>query len=237
MVSVTCHICMEMQDPIHRCTNSYSQETVDKESYEPFWQTIYNTSRTAEIYTESLSSAFHYKSESTLNGSAYWGYLQWYEGGGYVANLGETPKDTQNILSDLEQTKWIDQFTRAVFVEFNVWNGNTNLFNLAKIVFEMPPHGGVFVWSTTESVQLYRYVGAKGLVSLLAEVSLVIFIFALIIREVIRLYRKGPQLYFQGFWTMMLLLSIMCFVISLGYYVSRTLLTIKTVENLRNNDG
>ena len=192
---------------------------------------------TAEIYPESLVSAFHYRSQSALNGSMYWGSLNWYEGGGFVSNLGNTPDETEAVLVDLEHAQWIDQLTRAVFVEFNILNGNTNLFNLVKIAFEMPPTGGVFLWSTVESVQLYRYVGGAGLIAIIVEIGLTLFVIGIIIKEIISLCKKGPTVYFEGFWTAVLVVSLACFLTALGFYVYRSILTVETVENLRNNEG
>ena len=38
---------------------------------------------------------------------------------------------------------WIDEFTRAVFVEFLIYNPNTNMYGVMLSVFEFTADGGV----------------------------------------------------------------------------------------------
>ena len=82
-----------------------------------------------------------------------------YTQGGYNANLGNTPSESQAVIHDLENNIWIDKYTRALFVEFNIFNPGSGLANLVIILLELPTNGDN-VWSTRiETVQLYRYSG------------------------------------------------------------------------------
>lgn len=60
---------------------------------------------------------------------AYSGAIGEYPGNGYMMNLGEFRADSEAILADLFTNKWIDDKTRAIIVDFTVYNGNVNLFN------------------------------------------------------------------------------------------------------------
>jgi hypothetical protein len=60
---------------------------------------------------------------------SYSGWISSYPSDGFVINLGETKDDTIAILEDLKQNLWIDIFTRAVMIDFTVYNGNINLFD------------------------------------------------------------------------------------------------------------
>lgn len=51
-----------------------------------------------------------------------------YAGGGYVINLSNDQNTTQAIIQDLFDNLWIDRATRAVFLDFTVYNANINLF-------------------------------------------------------------------------------------------------------------
>ena len=57
-----------------------------------------------------------------LNGYPYWGTLSVYSGGGYVLALEGSKTDLQAMMERLERENWIDKYTRAVFVEFTVYN-------------------------------------------------------------------------------------------------------------------
>ena len=62
-----------------------------------------------------------------------------------------------DMIDALESNRWIDVYTRAIFVEFNLLNPNTAMANTGKIIFEYPTQGNK-LWSTRmEVVQLYRY--------------------------------------------------------------------------------
>ena len=45
-------------------------------------------------------------------------------------------------MKSLQQQRWINNHTRAVFLEFAVYNANVNLFGIATIVAEFIPGGG-----------------------------------------------------------------------------------------------
>lgn len=41
-----------------------------------------------------------------------------------------------STLESLFRNKWLDMYTRAIFVEFNVYNANVNLFCIITLLFE-----------------------------------------------------------------------------------------------------
>ena len=46
------------------------------------------------------------------------------------------------VVDELMQYKWIDGLTRAVFVEFLLYNPNVNLYAISMLNFEFPETGG-----------------------------------------------------------------------------------------------
>ena len=91
-----------------------------------------------------------------FTGLPFWGKEGFYSGGGYVANLGNEQAPALQLIDDLMQYNWIDRHSRALFVEFNVWNANTNLFNMVILCFELPSEGSFLTTVKIDSVQLYR---------------------------------------------------------------------------------
>ena len=69
-----------------------------------------------------------YQTEKALDGSGHWGQISSYSGGGYVQNLELTKAKSLAIVDELMQNLWLDRGTRAVFVDFTVYNANINLF-------------------------------------------------------------------------------------------------------------
>jgi hypothetical protein len=62
-------------------------------------------------------------------GGSYSGLVATYPADGFMINLGSRKADSEKIINDLKNNKWIDLFTRAVIIDFTVYNGNVNLFN------------------------------------------------------------------------------------------------------------
>lgn len=87
---------------------------------------------------------YEYKNWLQLKGLPYWGIFAMYGGGGYIAELGNDYSSAESTLSNLRETNWIDRYTRAVFVEFNMYNPNVNLWGVSLYLLEFIPTGGKF---------------------------------------------------------------------------------------------
>ena len=68
-----------------------------------------------------------YKTAQDLHEVAFTGMLATYSGGGFVIPL---PDDKQSIdaLFDMDNSGWITNETRAIFIDFVTYNANMNLF-------------------------------------------------------------------------------------------------------------
>ena len=51
---------------------------------------------------------------------------------------------------------WISRATRAVILDFAVYNANVNLFCVVKLIFEFPAVGGVIPSNEFMTVKLIR---------------------------------------------------------------------------------
>eukprot|EP01059_Diplonema_ambulator_P036841 TRINITY_DN9424_c0_g1_i1.p1 TRINITY_DN9424_c0_g1~~TRINITY_DN9424_c0_g1_i1.p1 ORF type:complete len:2783 (+),score=752.37 TRINITY_DN9424_c0_g1_i1:1122-8351(+) len=68
---------------------------------------------------------------------------RWYPNNGYVIDLN--PSDREGAFStiqDLETNSWVDLQTRAIFIEFTLYNPNVHTFVVGKVLFETPMFGG-----------------------------------------------------------------------------------------------
>ena len=132
-----------------KCINSYNIEQRDQRNYNLKWES-YNA--TDEQQTD---TAFKYNSQ----GDTFWGYLDTYGGDGYVILTGPNLQTTKRRFEKLKTNNWLDERTRALFVEFSVFNMNTGLVTTITIAFELPTQGGIFIWKEYETMELYRYTG------------------------------------------------------------------------------
>lgn len=79
-----------------------------------------------------LKNSWQYYSESMLEGGSHWGKVDTYSGAGYYKDLTSTKNETEAIIDNLYQNLWIQRGTRAVFIDFSVYNANVNLFCIVR---------------------------------------------------------------------------------------------------------
>lgn len=85
------------------------------------------------LYVSLLASVrWLYTPESEMNSSSYSGQVSKYGGGGYYQDLSRTKEESAIQLQVLKDHLWLDRGTRAVFLDFSVYNSNINLFCIAR---------------------------------------------------------------------------------------------------------
>jgi len=222
-----------------RCTYSFSEWAELTDDFVPGWTPTswvhgYNSSVPITTRTR-LERAFLFAAPSE-NDHGYFGELAFYPSGGYVTDLSENLDDARRLSDDLESSRWIDEYTRIVLVEFNLYNPNSKLFNQVILAFEYPTDGST-LWSTSVNVvQLYRYAGSAGVVALLSEIGCATFVLVVTILEVIKVCRKRLR-YLKEVWNVIQWVAIILFYIAVVLYTMRCLWTVWVVEDLMNNPG
>lgn len=149
-----------------------------------------------------ISDAFKYTKSSDLEGQPYLGSYSNYMGGGFVYKI-------ENFL-DLNQTKqeifllqklnWIDKHTRALFIEFSLFNPNVNLFAYCTILFEYLPTGEVLNSININPFALYNYESPYSIAILVFDIIYLVIIIFLMINELRKLVKSGCRKYFSYFW-------------------------------------
>nr|AKN21729.1 PKD2-3 [Schmidtea mediterranea] len=172
-----------------------------------------------------------YTSSQVSQADNYYGSISLYGGGGYIIDLTSDSNKTNQIVSDLKEQTWIDRGTRAVFLDFVVFNINMNLFCKVRIVAEFPNFGGVVTSFTITPSKLLRYSSAFEYFILCCEILFVIFIIYYAI-EVILEFREIKWQIFKNYWSIqdmvVVLVSIMCisFNIYRVIYVNQQISTV-----------
>ena len=69
---------------------------------------------------------WRYSSPEELNNLPSWTQHNRYDGGGYVLDLGYDKPTAIRMMEGVKDKDWIDRRTRAVLLEFQVLNLNTN---------------------------------------------------------------------------------------------------------------
>ncbi|XP_028624320.1 polycystic kidney disease protein 1-like 3 [Grammomys surdaster] len=121
----------------HEQMKSYPQHQEDKENYGSGWVP-------PDTNITNADSIWHHQSQESLGGYPIPGELATYSGGGYVVRLGRNSSAAARALQHLEQRRWLDHCTKALFVEFTVFNANVNLLCVVTLVLESSGVGTFF---------------------------------------------------------------------------------------------
>ncbi|NXG55348.1 PK1L2 protein, partial [Hemiprocne comata] len=219
----TCPISTQLQHVIQECHAPYSLHTEDTSDYGEHWNTlVFNNS-------SDLSSAWQYQSQLKLRGQPSWGKLAIYRGGGYVIHLGTDPKNASRILQYLFNNVWLDTFTRAVFVEFTVYNANVNLFCIINLMFETNALGAFFTSAELQSVRLYPYTNSLHIFVVAAEIIYFLFIVYYMIVQG-KLMKTLRWRYFHSKWNLLEIAIILISWSALSVFVKRTILGTRDIS-------
>ena len=129
------------------CRQDYSLFDEDRTSFAPGWQI---SNDTASDYSPSIDRSFRYVHGDELDTSVYVGDHQTYGTGGYVYEFRGRLSDLRGNLSQLRQLQWIDDRTRAVMIQFTLYNPNVQLFTSATLLVEFLSTGGLHPQSRFE---------------------------------------------------------------------------------------
>ena len=127
-----------------------------------------------------------------------------YEAGGFMLPVSTNMTQTLQTLRTYKKFNFIDSYTRAVIIDFNVWNSNLNQYAVVQILFEFPPVGKVYT-SHTIRVLTPRYLTLFGgsssadMIANIMDVVLILFVLWYIAEELseISLEKWG---YFEDGW-------------------------------------
>ena len=97
-----------------------------------------------------------YKTARQLDGSSVSAKIHRYNGGGYALDLLNDYSTARQQIKELKQLGWVDRGTRAIFLDFTLYNGNVNLFCHVQLIVEFPATGGAVTSRYFSSVKLIR---------------------------------------------------------------------------------
>jgi Ca2+-binding EF-hand superfamily protein len=165
-------------------------------------------------------SEWVYRTAEELNGQSVWGLKATYGGGGYVKDLADNIKETKEIVQNLKSNLWLDRGTRAVFIDFTVYNGNVNLFSIVKLFFEYPATGGLTTYYSIRTLKLIRYVDAFDFIVLACECIFVLYLLYYYVEEMIEIYQHRLK-YFANFWNIMDIVVIALATMTIAFNIMR----------------
>ncbi|ESN98346.1 hypothetical protein HELRODRAFT_84784, partial [Helobdella robusta] len=213
----SCIIPDDFQEYIRECFDSYNSDNEFKHSFGGI-----------------NGTAWQYRDSSEMKSSSYSGQISSYGGGGFAQDLALNLEDSQALVQNLFDNLWIDRGTRAVIIDFTLYNGNINLFCVVRLVAELPATGGLFPAYTLQTSKLLRYVTPMDYFVLACEIFFILFLIYYTVEEIIEI-RMHKLAYFKSFWNILDVLNILVGVCCCIFDVYRTISVNNELDKLLQN--
>ncbi|XP_066496885.1 polycystin-1 isoform X2 [Tiliqua scincoides] len=191
------HLQEECSGSVHRVLDGAAPPTAwrecisgsnsfDTATYAVGWKSVPNN----------LSQLWAY-SPPDLAGVWYWGFLAFYDSGGYVQELGTTLEESKARLEELQQNNWINNMSQAVFVELTQYNPGLGLYAVITLRLEFPAAQHPLPAVAIAPVPLLPL--SKGVtLQLLMMVCLMIAVVYLVVSECLALKETGRAYFTLG---------------------------------------
>ena len=205
------------------CFSDYEVTTMENNNFGLAWLPQDTASSISSPETPSslnLQNAFQYTKASKLNSQPFIGKYSNYLGGGYVYQLNTSlanPAQTLTDLADLQANDWIDRATRAVFIEFTLYNANVDLFAYCTILFGIIPTGNIVFTKEFYPISLYSNETAV----IIALDLIFIAITLLLVFKEIKLIRKFKCSYLKNSWSYVNWTLFIFSMVSFAMYLNR----------------
>ena len=184
------------------CFFDYSVLSDDWSNYSLSWMS-YNSSLLPSTNQQRIYQAFQYADSSTLNSLPFIGLYSTYLGGGYVYSFDTKTNFTRfQLIRDLvklQKLGWLDKRTRAVFLQFSLYNPNVNLFLYSIILFEFLSTGTILKSFRFDSFSLYDSPGLSS-ISLACRIIYMFIILFFMVKQTRHILVKGISKCLREFW-------------------------------------
>nr|CDJ83689.1 Lipoxygenase and Polycystin cation channel domain containing protein [Haemonchus contortus] len=244
-----CDVEPQLRQYFQNCSADISSSNEDRTpQYAAGWKK-YNA--TAD---SSPPAEYRYQTAEELQSINIDGQLQSYSGGGYCVLLQGPNVDLMAELQKLQAENWIDKNTRAIFVEFSMYNAQVNYFSVVQLIIEIPSEGYLLPSSWVESVRLIRSQGSDGKIIVVFEFLYVIYAVLSFfvntityISNVVTAYQNRPpghhivrlftHLFIARFWDLLDLFVGILAVLSVIAFFLREIYIDKALKNFAATNG
>ncbi|XP_053465162.1 polycystic kidney disease protein 1-like 2 [Nycticebus coucang] len=224
----SCPVVQQLQASLDGCRAPYSLDVEDLADYGEGWNA------STHNYSNGFPQAWQYQSQSQRRGYPIWGKLTVYRGGGYVVPLGIDRQRALRMLQYLFDNTWLDTLTRAVFVEFTVYNANVNLFCVVTLTLETSALGAFFTHAALQTLRLYPFTDSWHPFVVAAELLYFVFLLYYMVVQG-KLMRRQKWGYFRSKWNLLELTIILASWSALAVFVKRSILAERDIQHCRTH--
>lgn len=177
-------------------------------------------------------------------GTGYSGSMGAYPAGGYMVFLSTNKTTASMVMQNMKSEGFFDLQTRAVFIDFTVWNSNIGVYSVMRIAVEFGPSGTVHQYMEAsvlaESMLVMGGHGSlKDWCAFFAVLIVMAFVGYFLIEEVNEIYAAKLD-YFRDGWNVLdwinMLLLIVAFVFRIMVFMDASTIVIGAAQ-LENPDA
>lgn len=213
------------------CHKKYSILNQDEGVYGQKWKELYINDTFSNMADE-----YKYMDSKELDGYPYYGKMAVYGGGGYVVKLKGSQKKLHETMVRLQNENWIDKMTRAVFIEFTIYNPQVNLFTVCTMLSEFTGAGSIITSYRFEPCMLLPYMTQAALFQILCEIVFVAFLIYFIVKEVKSLIKLRKN-YVKEFWNLVELGIVSLSIGGMFIFMYKTFETNHLTEMFKKTQG
>ncbi|CAH1245386.1 PKD2 [Branchiostoma lanceolatum] len=213
---------------VGECNVEYSRSNEDQGNYGENWSNFTSN-------TSSNTTYWRYSTQTSSFDPPLYGHLAVYRGGGYIVDLGTSREEGERIVSYLQRHDWLDRYTRAVMVEFTVYNANVNLFVASTLLVEYSHVGLAMHWISLHPFRLHHdLAGLWSYVALGVNVFYAFLVFVETFMISARVHQMGKKC-LRDFWCVWEVFAWMCSAAAIGVFCWRYHLAGNALAEMHTN--
>ena len=214
-----------METSFQECFKGYSTKNEDKTAYnKPGWRPVDNAARNDELL-QLCPKPWRYQHAEETDTTPRWGHFSFYDGGGFVADLGYDNHTGFSIVTNLQNNGWLDRQTRVVLAEFSTYNPSVNILGVATYFYEVDASGLKAASMQTRALSLDSTDTPSHQFYLIC-----LFLFIVLVLHYI--YRSR---YFKSIWNWIEIFQILFSLIAVVMYIIRQSKAISTMGKLHKS--
>ena len=207
---------------VAECFDEFSWANEEKTSFAP--------NETLDAF---VRRAFDFRSGDELDTYMYVAPHHTYPSSGFVYEFRGRMAQIRSNLSELQRLSWIDRETRAIFLQFSLYNPNVELFVAATLLVELLPTGGVFPHFRFEPISFVVFTSLAQLICAIFYLLFVVDLLVVQIRSLIELKWK----FFRSFWSIVDVGLIVCSWMGVAVYVYRSVESKRLARRFSETNG
>ena len=148
--------------------------------------------------------------------------------------MGYDVGTAQRVLGETFGYGWVDRQTRAVILEFAVFNANTNLLSIATYFYEVIATGAAYASRRVKTLELYSTESGALTFYLICQFLFIAIVLYNLTVMLVHLYRQRLR-FFKSVWNMVDFLMIISSVASVAFFMIRSKAVLKSIKAIQNN--